>query len=161
MRVYALLSCLLVSFYAVAESTLPAGCQAKTVQGESVTLKTKEAGLFFIHNLTKSDLWITHPLTNPGASAGWTTRLQAGNWSALALNKGAFIVNCVESRPGHEQQMPCEGSIAVCQWNAKGVKIPANAKKTTFWAAEDMSLSGLTAAVGARGFVLPPAKSDE
>ncbi|QEY53028.1 hypothetical protein [Legionella longbeachae] len=161
MRIFAFLYCLLLSFYATAESTLPSGCQAVTVQGESVTLETKTSSLFFIHNLTDADLWITHPVTNPGASAGWTSRLKSGNWSALALKKGPFILNCIESRPGHEQQSPCEGAIAVCQWKAKGVKIPANAKKTTFWVAEDMSLSGLIAAVGARGFVIPVAKSDE
>ncbi|WP_115709439.1 hypothetical protein [Legionella sainthelensi] len=161
MRVFVFVYCFLLSFYAAAESTLPSGCQAVTVQGESVTLNTKTNGLFFIHNLTATDLWITHPVTNPSASAGWTTRLKAGNWSALTLKKGPFILNCIESKPGHEQQAPCEGAIAVCQWKAKGVKIPAKAKKTTFWVAEDMSLSGVTAAVGARGFVIPVAKSDE
>jgi hypothetical protein len=99
-------------------------------------------------------LWVTHPVTNPGASAGWTTRLQGGNWTALALKKGPFVLNCIESRPGHEQQVPCEGEIAVCKWNAKKVKIPADSQGTTFWVAEDMSLDALIAAVGARGFVL-------
>lgn len=138
-----------------AESTLPAGCQAVAVQGESVTLKSKKSHLVFIHNVTSTDLWITHPVTDSGASAGWTTRLQAGNWSALALDKPPFILTCIESRPGHEQQIPCEGAIAVCQW--KGVKVPGNAQGT-FWAGEDMSLSALTAAIGGRGFVLPAAK---
>lgn len=146
---------LLLSSLVVAESTLPVGCQAVAVQGESVTVTAKKAKLVFIHNLATTDLWITHPVTNPSASAGWTTRLQAGNWSALAVNKGPFLLNCIESRPGHEQQVPCEGAIAVCQW--KGVKIPAS-DQSTFWAGEDMSLPALTAAIGGRGFVLPVAK---
>lgn len=161
MRFLAFFCFLLLSFYVAAESTLPPGCQAVEVQGESVTLKTKKSSLFFIHNLTSVDLWLTHPIANPSASAGWTTRMKGGNWSALALQKGPFVLNCVESRPGHEQQSPCEGAIAVCQWNVKGLKIPKNAKESTFWVAEDMSLSGLTAAVGARGFIIPVAKSDE
>ena len=107
-----------------------------------------------IHNLTSSDLWVTHPIANPGASAGWITRLQDGNWAALALKKGPFVLNCIESRPGHEQQVPCEGVIAVCQWKAKKVKIPDDAKGSTFWVAEDMPLEALIAAVGARGFKL-------
>ncbi|CAM2733889.1 Uncharacterised protein [Legionella steigerwaltii] len=156
MRIVAFLCFSLVSFCVAAESTLPAGCQAVAVQGESVTLQAKKSSLVFIHNLTSADLWITHPVTNPGASAGWTTKLQGGNWAALALNKGPFALNCIESKPGHEQQVPCEGLIAVCKW--KGVKIPANDKGSTFWAAEDMSLSALTAAVGTRGFVIPVAK---
>ncbi|KTC91398.1 hypothetical protein OQJ18_12835 [Fluoribacter dumoffii] len=156
MRSLIFLCCSLWAFGVAAESTLPAGCQAIAVQGESVTLKAKKSSLIFIHNLASTDLWITHPVTNPSASAGWTTRLQAGNWSALSLNKGPFALNCIESKPGHEQQVPCEGLIAVCKW--KGVKIPAKDKSSTFWAAEDMSLSALTAAVGARGFVIPVSK---
>lgn len=156
MRVLISFCFLLVSSLVLAESTLPAGCQGIAVQGEAVTLKSKKSKLVFIHNLTNTDLWITHPVTNPGASAGWTSRIQAGNWSALTVDKPSFVLNCIESRPGHEQQIPCEGSIAVCQW--KGAKIPNADKNGTFWAAEDMSLQGLTAAVSARGFVVPVAK---
>jgi len=146
---------LLMTSYVFAESILPVGCQAVAVQGESVTIKAKNSKLVFIHNLATTDLWITHPVTNPSASGGWTSRLQAGNWSALAVDKGPFALNCIESRPGHEQQIPCEGAIAVCQW--KGVKMPAK-NQSTFWAGEDMSLSALTAAIGSRGFVVPVAK---
>lgn len=159
MRIFAFFCFSLFSFYVAAESTLPVGCQAVVVQCETVTLQAKKSSLVFIHNLTSADLWITHPVTNPGASAGWSTRLQNGNWSALALNKGPFALNCIESRPGHEQQVPCEGLIAVCKW--KGVKIPENGQGSTFWVAEDMSLSALTAAVGARGFVIPVPKNHE
>lgn len=159
MRVFAFLGCLLVSLGVAAESTLPVGCQAVPVQGEQVTLQGKKSNLYFIHNLTSADLWITHPLTNPSASAGWTTRIQGGNWSALALKKGPFALNCIESRPGHEQQVPCEGQIAVCKW--KGVKISKKDQGSTFWVAEDMSVSALTAAVGARGFVIPVPKNQE
>lgn len=135
-----------------AESTLPAGCQAVKVQGNKVTLEGNKKSLVFIHNLTAVDLWVTHPVAEPSASAGWASRLQGEHWAALSLAKGPFELNCIESRPGHEQQVPCEGSIAVCAWNK--VKFPENAQGT-FWAAEDMSLDALTAAVGARGYVLP------
>ena len=153
MRVIAAISfCLLSLHVLAAESTLPAGCQAVTVQGDEVTVQAKKKSLVFIHNLTSADLWVTHPVTEPGASAGWTSRLQGQKWSALFLEKGPFVLNCIESRPGHEQQVPCEGAIAVCQW--KKTKFPENAQGT-FWATEDMSLKALIAAVGARGFVIP------
>lgn len=152
MRYLTAIGFLLMSFNVLAESTLPEGCQALAVQGESVTVNTKKNKLVFIHNLTKTDLWITHPVSDPGASAGWTSRLQGGNWSALVIDKGSFVLNCIESRPGHEQQVPCEGAIAVCQW--KKMKSPANSQGT-YWAGEDMSLSALTAAIGGKGFVLP------
>ncbi len=152
MKISMLMGFLILSSTAIAaESTLPAGCQAVTVQGDAVTLQAKKNSLVFIHNLASNDLWITHPVKNPGASAGWTSRLQGGNWSALSLHKGPFILNCIESRPGHEQQIPCQDAIAVCKW--KKVKFPSSAQGT-FWAAEDMSLSALKAAVGARGYEL-------
>jgi hypothetical protein len=138
-----------------AESVIPTGCQAIAIQGESIHLKSKKSKLIYIHNTSDSDLWITHPVTEPSANAGWTTRIQSGNWSALALNKPPFILNCIESRPGHEQQVPCESVVGVCLW--KGVKIPEG-NQGTFWAAEDQTLDTLTAALNKRGFVLPAAK---
>jgi hypothetical protein len=156
MRVLTSLCFLLMFSYVFAESVLPTGCQAIAVQGEAVTLKSKNSKLVFIHNISNSDVWITHPVTNPGVSAGWTSRIQAGNWSALAVDKPPFILNCIESRPGHEQQIPCEGALAVCQW--RSVKIPSSKEQGTFWAGEDQSLAALTTAIGARGFVLPVVK---
>ena len=155
MRILFSICLLLSSAHLFAESTFPNGCQAIAVQGEAVAIKSKKSKLVFVHNLSKSDIWITHPVADPGASAGWTTRLQPDNWSALAVDKSPFIINCIESRPGHEQQVPCEGVIAVCKWSK--VKVPASGEGT-FWVGEDMSLSALTAAVGGRGFVLPIAK---
>lgn len=155
MRTFISFCLVLLSSVAMGESTLPEGCQAIAVQGESVNIKTNKYKLVYIHNLAPTDLWITHPETNPGANAGWTTRLQTKNWSALAVDKGPFSLNCIESSPGHEQAIPCEGAIAVCQW--KGVKFPKESQGT-FWAAEDMSLPALSAAVGGRGFVLPAPK---
>lgn len=144
-----------VSFLTFAESTFPTGCQPVTVKGDAVTIDTKNPTLVFIHNLGKSDLWITHPVNDPSASAGWTSRLQGNNWSSLSVDKGPFVINCIESIPGHEQKIPCEGAIGVCQWSK--VKMPADAKGT-FWAAEDQTLDGITAAVGTRGYVLPSKK---
>lgn len=137
---------------AVAESTLPAGCQSVAVQGETLTLQAKKKSLFLIHNIIDNDLWITHPVTDPGASAGWSSRLQSDNWSALVIEKGPFILSCIESRPGHEQQIPCEGTLVVCKW--KKVKIPS-ANTGDFWASEDVSLEALKTAIGGKGFVLP------
>lgn len=153
MKVIAILGLLVLSSSVIAaESTLPKGCQAVTVQGNEVSIRAKKNALVFIHNLALVDVWVTHPETGPEVGTSWTSRLQGEKWSALSLAKGPFALNCIESRPGHEQQVPCEGVIAVCTWNK--VKFPENTQGT-FWVAEDMSLSALKAAVGARGYVLP------
>ncbi len=136
-----------------AESTnLPSSCNPIVVEGESMMLTAEKPLLVMIHNLSNTDLWITHPVSDPSASAGWSSRLQAGNWSALALDKKAFELSCIESQPGHEQQVPCRGVISVCKW--LGVTMPTK-EKGTRWAGENMTLSDLTAHLGGRGFELP------
>lgn len=142
---------MLVVFSTYADEIFPQGCKPLVVDEELVKLSTKKPTLVMVHNLSNMDIWITHPVSEPSASAGWSSRLQAGNWSALALDKKSFDLSCIESRPGHEQQVPCAGLLAACQWS--NVKVPKT-ESGTFWAGEDMSLTALTAHVGSRGFVL-------
>lgn len=134
-----------------ADENMPTSCKPITVEGESVMLSAEKPVLVLIHNQSKTDLWITHPVSDPSASAGWSSRLQGGNWSALALDKESFELTCIESKPGHEQQVPCTGVISACRWS---MTMPAQTTGT-FWAGEDMSLSALTAHLGSRGFELP------
>lgn len=134
------------------ENNIPSSCKSVAVQGESVMLSAKKSLLIMIHNLSNTDLWITHPVSEPSASAGWSSRLQAGKWSALALDKKSFELSCIESKPGHEQQVPCSGVISVCRW--PGV-IMSTKETGTYWAGENMTLSGLTAHLGSRDFELP------
>ncbi len=139
------------SLTANAEEIFPAGCTPFVVNGEQINLPASTSTVVMIHNLSETDLWMTHPVTNAGASAGWSSQLQAGNWSALALNGKAFSLSCIESKPGHEQQIQCNAVVAVCQWT--NAKLPANTSGT-FWAGENMALSPLTAYIERRGFVL-------
>jgi hypothetical protein len=122
------------------------------MEGSTVSLSAKKPVLVMIHNLSKSDLWITHPVSDPSAAAGWSSRLKSDNWSALALDKNDFELSCVESKPGHEQQVPCQSVLSVCRWSA----VQMSAKETgTFWAGENMVLSELLSHLGGRGFKIP------
>lgn len=150
---YLLALLMVISTAVQAEDKAPASCQPVAVQGESVMLSAKKPLLVLIHNLSKNDLWITHPVSEPSASAGWSSRLQSEKWSALALDKNSFELSCIESKPGHEQQIPCTGAIAVCQWEA--VTLPAQSSGT-YWAGEDMTLAALLTHLGGNGFGLPP-----
>jgi len=140
----------MLAFSVSAENTFPKGCRAMVIHGEEITITAKSNRLIYIHNISSNNMWLTHPKKDPGASAGWTTRLQAGNWSALTIEKGPFILNCIESKPGHEQQIPCMSVVAVCKW--KKMPAPKNDDVQTYWVAEDMSLPALNAAVDGRGF---------
>lgn len=140
---------------AIAGEIFPNACVPVEVHEDLVQLTTDKPALVMIHNLSKIDLWVTHPISEPSASAGWSSRLQAGHWSALALDKKTFDLSCIESRPGHEQQVPCAGLLSVCQWS--GIKMPkqGQAGGGTFWAGEDLPLQALMAHVGSRGFKVP------
>lgn len=153
MKLIPLFGLFLLSSSTFAESILPPKCEAVAVVGESVTVQAKKNKLIFIHNITNTDLWITEQSDPLGETSQLTGRLQTDKWSALGLTKGSLILNCIESRPGHEQQIPCEGAIAVCLWNK--ATFPPNHEHSNFWAGEDQSLPGITATLGAHGFVLP------
>lgn len=140
---------ILLSFCLYAAENFPKGCKPLAVQGESIQLSSGRPTLVLLHNLSSTDLWVTHPVSEPNASAGWSTRLQAKNWTALALNEKSFDLSCIESRPGHEQQIACAGVLVACQW--KKVTSPKSAA-STYWAVEDTSLSQLLAQLGGRGF---------
>ncbi len=142
----------LYSFVINAGEIFPKGCEALTVHEELIKLSAEKPTLVMLHNLSNMNIWVTHPVSDPGPSAGFSSLIKAGNWSALALDKKSFELSCIESRPGHEQQIPCKDLLAACQWPS--VNMPKS-EAGTFWAGEDMSLSALTAHVGSRGFVLP------
>lgn len=127
-------------------------CKPVKVADETVFLSAKKPLIMMIHNLSNTDLWITHPVSEPSASAGWSSRIQAGKWSALALDKDNFELSCIESRPGHEQQVPCHSVISVCRWSK--VTMPSQAENT-YWAGENMKLASLLEHLGGKGFELP------
>lgn len=145
---------ILLSFLACntyAEEIFPQGCEPFVVSGELIELPATKSAVAMIHNLSNTELWVTHPVSEPNASAGWSSRLQAGRWSALTLNDKAFQLSCIESSPGHEQQIACTAVVAVCLW--KTINQPDGASDT-YWAAENRPLSSLIAYIKRRGFVL-------
>lgn len=135
----------------VLASSIPLGCVPLKMAGETLALALKKPSLILMQNTSENTVWLTHPVADPGASAGWTSQIQSGKWSALALREKNFSFTCTESRPGHEQQIACAEAIMACVW--KKAKIPAE-EKGSFWAAEDKSLSELKAALSARAFTL-------
>ncbi|OGV44905.1 MAG: hypothetical protein A3F46_06115 [Legionellales bacterium RIFCSPHIGHO2_12_FULL_42_9] len=149
-----MMMCLLLGVGAVAfgQDNAPSSCRPLPVTGESIMLNVKKPVLILLHNVSDGDLWITHPVADPGASAGFTSHLMTKKWSALVVDKKSLELNCIESKPGHEQQISCEGQLAVCKWPI--VKI-APKQLGTYWAAENMNWSDLTTYLGGRGFSLP------
>lgn len=146
----ALMSFLVTNIYA-GGSIMPPLCKPVMVDKAELNLTAKKPALVLIYNHSNSELWLSHPVKNIGASAGWTSQLESQKWSALALNKKDFKLTCIESKPGHEQEVSCQGLVTVCKWpNQESEK-----SKGTYWAGENMSLPALKSYLGDRGFKLP------
>lgn len=138
-----------------AQEMYPKGCVPLVIHDAIPDIAHKKPTLFMMHNLSTNDLWITHPVADPGAQAGFSSLLQMGKWSALVLNHAnkSFLLKCIESKPGHEQQISCADVLAICQW--PNSTIPAD-KSGVFWAGENMDFSPLKAYIERQGFVLDP-----
>jgi hypothetical protein len=134
----------------------PNRCIGIPIRDLTVILSADRPSVVLLNNVSRSDIWITHPVPEPSASAGWNSRLQPGNWSALALNEKQFEISCIESKPGHEQQVPCSSVISVCRFHHVKSTEPATA---TFWIGENMDLDSLHTIIGQRGFEISAEKS--
>ena len=145
MRLILLLMSLLLCAPTLATEVLPPGCSPLVIS-DLIALTASKPRLILVHNLSNTTLWLIankHELTSA---------LNSELWTALHLDDQALTLNCIESKPGHEQEIACENRISVCEW--------AYSKKpdhfsTVFWAAENMELAPLIAYLGRRGVILP------
>ena len=101
-------------------------CQPVPVGGESLTLHVEKTAFFLIYNRASTDVWLSHSM----ADSDLTTRIAPKKWVGLILTPSDFVGQCIESKPGHEQQMPCEEMIRICQ--AEKVKIPVAYQKSHY-----------------------------
>lgn len=152
-RLFFLVFILCISWNAAAKEIFPKGCIPHALQDEYITLNTEKPLIVMLHNLSDKKIWITHVLPSHGAQAGWSSSFDAGQWSALAFSqhKKHFTLSCIESQPGHEQQISCADVMAVCEWPQS--QFPKD-KSGTFWAAENMDMLPLKAYLERRGFRL-------
>ena len=134
---------------AFAGPDLPKKCKALSSVSEVLTINTQgKQQLILIYNKSKSKLWLTHTPKNPGASAGWSSELDSGKWSAIAMNENDFSFNCLESGPGHAQTMPCTSMVVAC---VKKDAVFSPKTDGDYWVAENKSLNQLIASINGRG----------
>lgn len=141
-----------ISYGCFANNIPPSGCKMVPFSGATVILSKEPPSLVLLHNVSALDVWITRPISHPSASAGWSSRLKPKHWSALALGSQQIELGCIESKPGHEQQIPCEGVLIACRWQGFVDARMTQKPNQTFWAAEDMRLPALLMAVERQGF---------
>lgn len=142
----------LLSYDATA-GELPQHCKLMGIKSDKLELKTGGNQLVFIHNISDVDMFLSFvPEADPGAQAGWTSRINQNKWSAISLNKDHLSFECVEVKPGHEQQISCQGVLSVCQ--IKPEDLPKNITGS-FWVSENNNLTKVLQTVSSRGFQLP------
>jgi hypothetical protein len=135
---------LLWLFLSAVSYAKPPACQVLPIQGEALLIKTENPMILLVKNVSEHTLWLTHPLQDISASAGFTSQLASKKWSALFLEKGPFLIHCIESQPGHEQQIPCEGNLTACVYAGKEA---LSGQQGVFWVSENRSLSAIKTAL--------------
>ena len=99
-----------------AASEFPASCTEGSfkVEGKTVILypdPLNVQALYLFHNASDNKIIINHPVEDPGASAGWASELDPGNWSAFTIAKGKFAITCTEANGDNYTEVPCEKTL--------------------------------------------------
>ena len=129
----------------------PEGCVASGFgfRDSNLVLKGSGQSLYLFHNISEKDIWLNHPLgKDPGASAGWASNLNPGNWSAFTVNKDDFALNCSIMNEGSVEALSCEKALSVCEISSPVFK---GGNQGSYWVAEDKPLNALLEEVKNRG----------
>lgn len=118
--------------------------------------KSSFNGLYLIRNISEfQQLLLSHP-TNTAMSAGWESRLDRGQWSAITISRPNFVVNCFGRRPGAIGYVDCGSVLQVCAYSN------LRAGEGGYWASENKSLSETIGTLKSRNLVeIPKALSDQ
>ncbi len=89
--------------------------------------------MYFFNNKIQSSLWLDHPVTRPSMSAGWSSYIRPGNWSALVVNRKNFTISCAVIKPGKVDYLDCSQVLSICSPQGWG---PTKGK-STHWMLEN------------------------
>ncbi|MEQ9619344.1 MAG: hypothetical protein RIG61_09245 [Deltaproteobacteria bacterium] len=105
--------------------------------------------LYLFHNISEKDIWLNHPVgKDPGASAGWASNINPGSWSAFAVNKNGFALNCSKMNEDSVEGLSCEKVLSVCEISNPVFK---NDNQGSYWVAENKPLKAMLGEVKNRG----------
>lgn len=124
--------------------------------GNDIVLLTspppKTSWIYFFKNKSNKSIFVDHP-SSKGASAGWSSYLRAGHWSALALNKSNFTIHCSTIEPGKVITLDCSNVLTVCMPKNQTTK---SALKGNFWLTEDKPWETFVKILEGRGVNFSP-----
>ncbi|RDI44553.1 hypothetical protein [Aquicella lusitana] len=116
-------------------------CARKNIQFKhnEVVLNTRGSAspkVYFIKNISKYGIWLNRYQSDrsksAGASAGWSSFLKPGNWSALLLSEKNFTMGCSIVGPGKITYLKCKKVIQVCESS-----LHAEPDAGSYWAVEN------------------------
>ncbi|MDR3491029.1 MAG: hypothetical protein P4M12_03160 [Gammaproteobacteria bacterium] len=117
--------------------------QDKSVLLNAAENKQDGAIVYFFKNTSAKSIWLDHPNKRASASAGWSSYLQPGNWSALLLDKKEFELTCAIIEPGKVNYVSCEKSLTIC---APAPAVINSTRKGSYWLVEDKAWNDFLAA---------------
>jgi len=135
-----------------AENAPPAGCLESgfKYEGGEVMLNPSSGkqSLFILHSVSGETFQVTHPVGGGTASAGWTSEIDAGRWSAFAADSKAFKLSCMKPADGGVKTLPCDNVLKVCE--LPNPEMPADLSGS-FWVSENKNREGVIAEIKSRG----------
>lgn len=131
-KIHIILGMLLFTSLGFAKEIFPEGCSAQSIDQPNIEISKGRHRLFFLHNLTNTHIWLANR-----ENARLTVEMQPGQWNVLYVPRTSETWKCVQATPGHEQQVPCQSGIALCEWDAKIAK--SKRPKQSIWLAENTS----------------------
>lgn len=116
------------------------------------------ARLYFIKNISPITLWLSHPQTKHGhaphlvadeggiAHAGWDSKIDPGNWSAILLTQKDFAISCASLKKHQVKILDCSELISVCEPN---IELSINVRGN-YWFVENKPWQSFIKGVKAR-----------
>lgn len=90
--------------------------QPLTIQNDFYVLNANDQPLcFIINNKTTQSLWLDRHFgkNHPPVSAGWSSQIDGGKWSALILQHGTFILSCSRLDNNKIEVLNCKKFIKI------------------------------------------------
>lgn len=104
--------------------------------------------LAVFHNQSSEKIIINRTISNPSASAGWSSELDANRSSVLFINKGDFILNCLKkNKLANYEKLECK---KVLKTTLSTVNITSS---SSYWVVENLLPTHLVPALCKRSFI--------
>ncbi len=129
------------------QNNMLANCSSEgvSIQNNEIVFNVGKSGphIFLIQNTSSGKVMLNHIKADAGASAGWASAIDKGNWSALSLTRANFSMGCMLYSPPKFGLIDCGNVVSVCA-------IPTSTTSEG-WMAEDMTLDKIREKLKSRG----------